>query len=240
MNKLFKLATVSFLTVTMGVAAVPSNVMTASAKARSAKVLKMSKMKKTAYDINGGYIYSSTKLTKKSHNGKKYLKTRFYATKSASLKKTNGKKGTYYYIKNTKGNVKGWTAKGNLTKINTKAEKRRASDVKKMWAAVRTMGEGKDEAMGDLSKINGDNDLDTYSYIGETILDMCPMNADIQDNHALLQAYNIFKSRFSKSTNNKLAILASRLKSVQNSKDDSWNANYNLESALRRAVENLY
>ncbi|MFC6179753.1 hypothetical protein [Lactiplantibacillus daowaiensis] len=240
MRKLFKLAAVGVLSLSMGVAAMPSNTMNVAAKTKSAKLISSKSMKKTAYHINGGYVYSSAKLTKKNHNGKNYLRTTFYATKSATVKKTNGKKAVYYYIKNSKGSVKGWAWRGNLSKINMKALNQRKSDIKKMLAAIRMMSaDHQDYALKDISSVNTTN---TYESDGlsAAVYDMHFYSATLQDAKAMSAAYQIFAGRFNSVTNAQLAALNSRLNDVIRANDGDFSDPIeNMAQALSNAIETL-
>lgn len=85
----------------------------ASAKATT-KVLSSKAMTKTAYRAVTGYMYTTAKLTKKAHNADNYPLTTFYTYKTATVRKTNGNKAVYYYVKNGNGKVKGWIWRGHL------------------------------------------------------------------------------------------------------------------------------
>lgn len=98
----------------------------ASAKA-TAKVLQVKTIKTANYKaVKGakGYLYSTAKLTKKVHNVKNYANTKFSVSKEAVVRKTNGNKAVYYYVKSAKAS--GWLWHGYLNKVTPKA----ASDAK--------------------------------------------------------------------------------------------------------------
>ena len=243
MRKFVKLAAVGVLSLSMGVAAMPSNTLNVLAKTKAAKVLSSKHIKKTAYHINAGYLYSSAKLTKKRHNGKNYLKTTFYATKSAHVKKSNGKKAVYYYIKNSKGSVKGWAWHGNLSKVNVKALAQRKSDIKKMLAIVRTMSaDDQDSPLADFKNVNTTNTYDSdYDSLPEVISDMTYNGTSIADGKAMSAAYQLFAGRFNSVTNAKLSALNSRLNQAINDNDDLDldDPINNLGGALSDAVSTL-
>ncbi|GAA3621848.1 hypothetical protein [Secundilactobacillus similis] len=88
---------------------------TASAKATT-KVLSSKTMTKTAYRAVTGYMYTTAKLTKKAHNADNYPLTTFYTYKTATVRKANGNKAVYYYVKNGNGKVKGWIWRGHLVR----------------------------------------------------------------------------------------------------------------------------
>ncbi|MFD1421769.1 hypothetical protein [Lactiplantibacillus songbeiensis] len=239
MRKFVKLAAVGVLSLSMGVAAMPSNTLNVLAKTKAAKVISSKNIKKTAYHINAGYLYSSAKLTKKRHNGKNYLKTTFYATKSAHVKKANGKKAVYYYIKNSKGSVKGWAWHGNLTKFNVKAAKQHKSDIKKLVAIVRTMSPDDQDSV--LSNFTGINTNMPYYNLANAIDDM-GLGDTIEDAKAMSAAYHLFAGRFDSATNAQLSAQNSRLEEATNSANsdsDYSTATYNLGSSLFEAVTTL-
>jgi uncharacterized coiled-coil protein SlyX len=98
----------------------------ASAKA-TAKVLQVKTIKTANYKaVKGakGYLYSTAKLTKKVHNVKNYSNTKFSVSKEAVVRKSNGNKAIYYYVKSAKAS--GWLWHGYLNKVTPKA----ASDAK--------------------------------------------------------------------------------------------------------------
>lgn len=94
---------------TMGAATLPTGTTTAMAKTKAAKVIKTNQYKKRhKVHVRGGWMYSSTKLTHKSHHMTNYLYTKFYATKTVTVRKANGKQATLKYIKSKNGKVKGY------------------------------------------------------------------------------------------------------------------------------------
>lgn len=84
------------------------NIATISSRASSnaAKVLSTKNIKNSKVHLSSGNIYSSNKLTKVVHNGKNYRHTTFTRYIQVTVKKNNGKKAVYQYIKS--GKVKGW------------------------------------------------------------------------------------------------------------------------------------
>lgn len=245
MHKLLKVSAVGLVTISLGVASLPATTVPALAKTKAAKVLSSKKMSKTAYHANGGYLYSSAKLTKKSHKAFKYLKTTFYATKSVKLKKTNGKTATYYYVKNSKGSVKGWIWKGNLKKINTKALAQRRADIKNTISAVRTMETEDQSSVFDyLSVVTVKSAYDGgYGGLGFAINEIYGNSA--KDAQAILQLNGYFKGRFSSVTNAKLKALSDQLVDTIAASEDSsydsdiYDASTNLANVLGDAVATL-
>ena len=241
MNKLLKVSAITALTFSLGAVIVPSTTLSASAKKKSAKVIRSKKMKKTAYHANGGYIYSSAKLTKKSHKAFNYLKTTFYATKSVTVKKTNGKTATYYYIKNSKGNVKGYIWKGNLKKVNTKALAQRKADIKHVLSAIRSMStDDQGSALDSMKYVTTSNTYDDSQlpYAIDQI-----HGYTVKDGKAALQVNASFKGRFSSTTNAKLAAFSDQLAdTMADSSSEDYQINDSAETlvdALSDAVTNL-
>ncbi len=87
------------------------------AKTKSAAIVSTRTLTKTPYHATSGYLYTSAHLTKKAHNADNYPLTTFYATKSDTVRKANGNKAVYYYVKNGNGKVKGWIWRGHLVRI---------------------------------------------------------------------------------------------------------------------------
>jgi len=243
MNKLLKVSAITALTFSLGAVIVPSTTLSASAKKKSAKVIRSKKMKKTAYHANGGYIYSSAKLTKKSHKAFNYLKTTFYATKSVTVKKSNGKTATYSYIKNHKGNVKGYIWKGNLKKVNTKALNQRKADIKHVLSAIRSMStEDQSDALDAMKDVTTSNAYDTGYGSLSFAIDLIHGDT-VKDGKAALQVNASFKGRFSSTTNAKLAAFSDQLAdTMADSSSEDYQINDSAETlvdALSDAVTNL-
>ncbi|MTV82702.1 D-alanyl-D-alanine carboxypeptidase [Secundilactobacillus folii] len=89
----------------------------ALAKTRSARIVSSRKLSKTPYHAVSGYLYTSAHLTKKAHNADNYPRTTFYAYHSDTVRKANGNKAVYYYVKNGNGKVKGWIWRGHLVRV---------------------------------------------------------------------------------------------------------------------------
>lgn len=87
------------------------------AKTKSATIVSTRTLTKPPYHATSGYLYTSAHLTKKAHNADNYPLTTFYATKSDTVRKANGNKAVYYYVKNGNGKVKGWIWRGHLVRI---------------------------------------------------------------------------------------------------------------------------
>ncbi|GAY72109.1 D-alanyl-D-alanine carboxypeptidase [Lentilactobacillus kosonis] len=106
---------VLFFSVLVGVGGLLT--VSANAKSKGATVLRNTKISKTSNRAVSGYIYTSAKLTKKAHNADNYPRTTFYTYRSATVRKANGNKAVYYYVKNGNGKVKGWIWRGNLVQL---------------------------------------------------------------------------------------------------------------------------
>lgn len=91
--------------------------MPASAKSKSAKILSSRTLTKKPYHAVSGYLYTSAHLTKKAHNADNYPFTVFYTYKSDTVRKANGNKAVYYYVRNSNGKVKGWIWRGHLVRV---------------------------------------------------------------------------------------------------------------------------
>ena len=89
----------------------------AAAKSKGAKVISSRSISKKPYHAVSGYLYTSTSLTKKAHNADNYPFTLFYTYKSDTVRKANGNKAVYYYVKNANGKVKGWIWRGHLVRV---------------------------------------------------------------------------------------------------------------------------
>lgn len=238
MRKLWKLTTIGVLSLSMGVAVLPSTGLTANAKTRSAKVISTKSITKSTYHINAGYLYSSAKLTKKTHKGQNYLKTTFYATKSATVKKTNGKKAVYYYIANSKGSVKGWAWRGNLSKINLKALNQRKSDIKKVVKIIQT-ATYQDTPLSVINEVNTTSTYDWAAGLPCVFRNMEHIDYTTKDVKALFALYQLFAGRFDSVTNAKLLALNNRLVSAYNNDDYIYYPATNFLDGLSDAVTTL-
>lgn len=230
---------------------------TTQAKSRAAKQLSVKKVKKSTYKVNGGSIYTSTKLTKKSHNGRNYLKTTFYVTKSAVVKKTNGKKAVYYYIMNKSGKVKGWIWRGNTTKYTPKSYARQSADIKAVVAAVRKMDPSdRASVLSVLSKVtpaSAYKSSDKLPYgtkgLSSVFLEMDYAvtgsdNGNEKNIAAALAVYDIFKGRFNSTINAQLKgfhdLLVEQQESDDSNTGDRVDAICDFSSALSNAVLTLH
>ncbi|MFD1454178.1 hypothetical protein ACFQ44_00620 [Levilactobacillus lanxiensis] len=163
------------------------------------KVLQTKKMKKVAYKISNGYFYRNTKLTKRTHKASKYAKVNFYTYKSAKIRKSNGKKVTYYYVKNKSGKVKGWVWRGNLRKQPTYT--RQKKDIVAMKRIVQGMSPDVQKgALGLFAHMNykvayhdGASNRDLYNVIFQM-----EQGADYDnstDIQGIIKTYKLFKGR---------------------------------------------
>ncbi|ANZ60475.1 DUF4430 domain-containing protein [Secundilactobacillus paracollinoides] len=99
---------------------------TAQAKTKSTKVVKVTykKLAKKAYHVTKGTFYSTSKLTKANHYAVHYKNTTFYTSEQGTVKRANGKKAIYYYVKSSNGKVKGWIWHSYLIKGKAPAAKK--------------------------------------------------------------------------------------------------------------------
>ncbi|QCZ46821.1 hypothetical protein [Levilactobacillus brevis] len=212
---------------------------TAMAKTKAAKVIKTTTLKKSTYKTTGGYIYSSAKLTKKSFNAGKYLSMTFNATKSAKVKKSNGKTATYYYVANSSKTVKGWVWKGNLSKIKSYAQEKK--DIAAMKTIVGNMSSrAQTYIMPQFSQLTLSHTYSTdnaqyslaqvASHLASEVYD--GNQADVNGGIA---EYQYFSGRFSSSTNRNLQKLyANYLDSVNGG--DTFKAQRVQATYLARAM----
>jgi len=231
----------------MGVVALPAANVPALAKTKAAKIISTKAIKKTAYHAKFGYLYSSAKLTKKLHNATNYPNTTFYATKSTKVKRRNGKTAVYYYVKNKKGNVKGWIWHGNLSKIDLKDLAQRKSDIKKTIAAIKLMSgvsADKDYALQKISVVNVAHAYNAYSDsqvwgLPYAIAEI--HGQEVGDGQAIIQATTNFKGRFDSVTNASLEALSDRVSEAIDSGNggDINTSARNLANALADAVMTL-
>lgn len=255
MTKLIKGISVGILATGLGLTMLPGK--SADAQVKPAKVLTTTKIKETTYHPNGGVLYQTAKLTNKAPVTFKPVKTTFYATKSAKVKKTNGKKVTYYYVKNKRGNLKGWIWKGNLSKTKNLAQ--RLSDMRRVKAIIKMMPkpakstkyetayDATNAVMRLFKKMKpADAYKTTIFYPGKGLPDAVTRFSGTtpQKVKTSMAAYNIFKGRFSKKTNQKLANMQKRLKKAEANSttafdDNVYNASFNFMQALSKAIATL-
>lgn len=241
----------SCLVVSFGMVADSKVPVSAFAKTQAAKVVKHEKIKRTSYHANGGILYTSTTLTKKSAKQVKNVKTTLFASKSARIKKNNGKQATYYFVKNKRGDVKGWLWKGNLNRTKNLAQ--RASDLRRFkvayWAKGRhgDMDDLPDEALRNmpLSHVYNISYHDNKAGMPSLLRRFYAWNP--REAQGSLMAYAIFKGRFDAKTNAKLLWLKNRVqKEISQYKshdgvstDNLWDATNDLGQALSKAVHTL-
>lgn len=70
-----------------------------------------------------GNIWANRHLKTKAHDASHYLTTKFKTHRFITVRKANGKKTYYSYIKNQSGKVHGWIWNGYLTQIVNKKKK---------------------------------------------------------------------------------------------------------------------
>ncbi|KRK97144.1 hypothetical protein FD04_GL002004 [Secundilactobacillus odoratitofui DSM 19909 = JCM 15043] len=96
----------------LGVAAISAQSSTVMAKTKAAKVLKTTNIKNVKVHVTSGLLYTNKKLTKVAYHAGNYDKRTFTRTSQITVKKANGKKAVYQYIKS--GKVKGWIWRGDV------------------------------------------------------------------------------------------------------------------------------
>jgi len=211
MNKRIKLVIAGLVALSFGIVSVATVSSPALAKTKAAKVISHQKLAKTKFHPNGGSLYTSTKLTKKSPKTFKAVKTTFYATKSVKVKKANSKRATYYYVKNKKGNINGWIWKGYLNKTKNLAQ--RASDIRRFKATYKYVDNPKDDgyqlyrdSLSGMTLAHAYNDSIYVDKAGiPSILEATYSTSNAKTLRGCQATYKIFKGRFSAKINAKLA-----------------------------------
>jgi len=218
------LYTAAVLTVTFGmVASVVSVPVVASARVKSAKVIKTTKLHKTAYQTTGGYIYTSAKLTKKKYNAAKYLSTKFYATKSSKVKKRNGKSAIYYYVQSSNKRIKGWIWKGNLQKVQQYGQAKK--DVAAMKKIVLNMTpRAQKYIMPQFDKLSLKHAYSTENAQNNLAQVSVRIAAEVYDGNQVdvaggIAEYQLFAGRFSTNVNRNLQRLYAKYLDAVNGGD---------------------
>jgi len=231
MQKHHALLTAALVTVSAGLGLAVTTVTPATpvqAKAKAAKVLATSGIKKAAYNINGGYLYRNAKLTKKVTSSKHLLRTTLYTYKRANVKKANGKHAVYYYVKNHSGSVKGWAWRGNLSKKRSYAQQ--TKDIKGVLAIIRTMSSYQRNLL--LSNFMDITPKNAYSEMGQDLSYIAGEIENRDDINAAGKLYQYFQGRFSNLTNAKLTAVYNSYKDAIDEDADG--------TAVGEATENLY
>ena len=212
MQKFVKTGLVIAMGLTMTVAGAP---LTANAASKT-KVLSTRNIASKAVHGRQGNIYSGVKLSKVSHKLKNYRYTTWYATKKAVVKK-HGKKAYVTYIKS--GAKKGWVYSKYLT--NGKAPFNKDEQMKNDLIATNRA------ALSSGSVTVQDLVSDRYTYSGLSGLGEALMGnnykgsaTDMRHNQvALLNIYDVYKGRFSKTQNADLTAMAKKVNALQISDD---------------------
>ncbi len=95
--------------IVLGVATIVKQPQLVSAS-KAAKVIKTTNLKNTKVHMNKGTLYSSDKLTKVNWSASDFENITFTRYSQAEVKKSNGKKAVYQYVK--VGTVHGWIWRG--------------------------------------------------------------------------------------------------------------------------------
>jgi len=189
-----------------------------SAKTKSAKVIKKTTYKPTKpVHVKKGYMYSSTKLTKRVHHMTNYKYTNFKMSAKATIKKSNGKRAIYEYLKSSNGKIKGWIWHGYVTTGN--APKSFASYKLAYIDAVQGSGVSNyPDGVEDLYDIG--EDLSSYAAFSYEL------DTDIP---AITKVYNLFKNRFSASQNKHFTSMLNKVKSSPINDDTAINVAHELD-----------
>lgn len=200
---------------------------TASAKSKSAKILSTRTLKKTSYHAVSGYLYTSAHLTKKAHNADNYPLTVFYATKSDTVRRPNGNKAVYYYVKNGNGKVKGWIWRGHLVKsVNTRNQLNQLNQLITLINSTTTKTHN--DIVSLLTTINNDTTISDLITKLTNLKNQLNNSADIAKIEAMIQ---IIQTDFSNGINT-LSNLVSTLHTVNS------NANTLINALLSRLTSN--
>lgn len=228
MQKWVKMSLVVAMGATMTVAGIPA---TANAASKT-KVLSTRKIAATTVHGRQGNIYSGVKLTKVRYNLKHYRYTTWTASKKAVVKK-NGKKAYVTYIKS--GAKHGWVYSRYLT--NGKAPFNKVKKMKNDMLATKRAA----LSSGSANVQSTVRDQSTYEDLGYALTHSGgfgwwgdDMEDRLQDQAGLLNIYDVYKGRFSKSENENLAAMAQKVESLQPSED-----NNSFESSLDNFAEAL-
>lgn len=172
----------------------------ASAKTKSAKVLSSRTLSKKSYHAVSGYLYTSTSLTKKAHNADNYPFTVFYAYKSDTLRKANGNKAVYYYVRNGNGKVKGWIWRGHLVRsVNTQKQLSQLNELVDLIDSTTTKTH--DQIVSLLKSVNSNTTIPTLIKNLTDLQNRLTNNSDITK---LGQIITIIQNDFSNGITNLL------------------------------------
>jgi len=206
------------LMLALGLALIIPGMTTPADAASKVKVLSTTKIAKQAYHGKKGYIYSSAKLTRKTHKMKNYRYTTWYGTKKAIIKKTGKKRASLTYIK--AGKKKGWIYSKYLTagKAPINKNKNLKDDIAKFNRAAMLGSSGFQYFVNFSAKnyndLGGSLGYGGQGQYGGSTKDMT------MTRKALLGIYDTFKGRFSKIQNTNLDAMANNLANFSISSDD--------------------
>lgn len=243
MNRIIKSTLITAVFIGTIGASVTLRTTNASAKAR---VISTKNVSKKPYTVSNGYFYSSAKLTKKTHNQHNYLRTTFYSYKSATVKKNNGKRAVYYYVKNKSGSVKGWVWRGSLVKPKTYAQEK--SDMNNVVAILKTMSPQVQQhnTLAQFRHMDYKRPYNNWNSNGGRCLSSVLMNVEYgmtgdspsalqTDVQGILKLYEVFKGRLGTQGNRVLS-------SDYDDLDDAMHgntANNSLDDAATMLIDNL-
>ncbi len=166
------------------------NTQPALAKSKSATIISTKTLSKAPYRAVSGYLYSTAHLTTKKHNADHYPLTTFYATHAATVKKANGNKAVYYYVKNGNGKVRGWIWQGHLVRIiNVQKQRQQINNLVNQIDQLSSDTHSKVTSL--LSSIKKADVLGTMLKDFKTLSGKVSQNSDLQK---LAKIYQILKS----------------------------------------------
>lgn len=169
-----------------------------AAKSKGAKVLSSRTLSTKPYHAVSGYLYTSTSLTKKAHNADNYPFTIFYTYKSDTVRKANGNKAVYYYVKNGNGKVKGWIWRGHLVRVVD--TQKQLSQINQLVDLIdSTSTKTHDQIMALLTAVNSNTTLPTLI---NNLIDLQNKINNSSDIAKLNQIIVMLQNNFSTSVNN--------------------------------------
>lgn len=178
------------MSILFGIVLIFTNFQNVSAQSRSATIISTHKLAKEPYRAVSGYLYSSAHLSHKRHNADNYPLTTFYATRSAAVKKSNGNRAVYYYVKNGNGHVSGWIWRGYLVRLINVSKQRQ--NINQLISEIDSLSTSTQQKMIKLLKGVQKNDL--LGHLLTEVNQLSKMVSQNQDAQKLKKIYQILES----------------------------------------------
>jgi len=173
------------------------------------------------WQLDKGSLYKKANLTGRV-SGTKYRHVTFYCKYAETVRKSNKKKITCYYLKNKSGSVKGWTNVKNLTWLGNLSVAKQKKDIKAIKAIVQGMSPiVQKEVLPEFKNIKPKNTYITYNAKNtlSDIVGEAGATADVKekvDVTGIKKIYKYYNGRFDKVNNKVIAKDYQRLlKSIQ-------------------------